>query len=335
MAFENNPFISTLQAALKNPKYVFVNEKNLKILALDLAKQSLEIPAWRIKHVYPESDDERIVEHLGWLNSLNFAFTNFNPPHFKYSIEYPQGKIWEGTLALAAALMKSFDTSDFNIAKRMANLTYVEGQDIFKGIYPIPLLAERIAILREVGAALLEKFDGKWINLFEASNWKVFNKGDGIVELLLSNFPSFHDESLHSATNSILKFQKRAQLMALMYQGRALNSNRRLPLLKDADDIGPIADYSVPKVLRNLGILRYSYQLEREIKERLIIPKDSLKEQEIRAQMSYVMVKLVEEINKYRKPKDRINMINLDYKIWSLKNRYKDFPHHLTPTTNY
>lgn len=68
----------------------------------------------------------------------------------------------------------------------------------------------RIAILREVGFVLLEKFQGKWINLFEEANWRVFNNGKGIVEILAKNFPSFRDESLHQESGAMLKFYKRA-----------------------------------------------------------------------------------------------------------------------------
>lgn len=333
--FENNPFIKTLKVIWEKPRYVFVDEKKIKLFAKVLAADDLVAPSWQIPNVVPERSDETFIEYLGWVNSVNFCFTNFLPPHYKYTIEFPARTIWSGALALGAAFMRAFEDTDFRIAGYMKNLSSKQAQKFFEGIYPIPLFDLRVAILREVGQILSEKFDGRWINLFEESNWRVFNNGKGIVELLMNNFPSFRDESQHLESGTTLKFYKRAQLIPLMYQGRAINSINKLPLLKDADDIGPIADYSVPKVLYSLEVLRYSPELEKEIKERMIIPKDSLKEQEIRAQMSYVMIKLVEEINKYRKSKDQINMTNLDYKIWSLRGKYKKLPHHLTPTTNY
>lgn len=328
---ENNPFIKSLEVIWKNPKYVFINEDKLEFWAANLAQEKLDIPDWQIKFVLPKASDERFVEFIGWTTSVNFCFTNFFPPYKKYTIEFPKNKIWTGSMALSAVFMRNFGNTDFYLTNFMRNLTFNQARKIFQGIHPLPLLEERVGILREIGENLSKFFDGKFINLFEEGNWE-FKK---IVYLLVEKFPSFRDESFHIPSGTFLKFYKRAQLINLIYQGRALNSNRKLPLLKDANDIGPIADYQVPKALHYLGILNYHPKLEKEIQTRMIIPKDSLKEQELRAQMSLAMIKLLEKINKRRKAKNQINMIALDYKIWSLGKKCKKLHHHLTPTIAY
>jgi len=63
-----------------------------------------------------------------------------------------------------------------------------------------------------------------------------------------------------------------------------------------------------------------------------IVAVGSNEEIEIRAQTVTAMLKLMEEINKIRD--EKINMLRLDYAIWSLAGGLCG-PHHLTPTTSY
>lgn len=121
--FENNPFIKTLKVIWKNPRYVFVDEEKIKIIAKDLVKENLTAPSWFVPNVLPRQSDERFIEYLGWVNSVNFAFTNFSPPHYKYAVECPLRTVWNGAFALGAAFMRSFGDSDFCLADLMANLT--------------------------------------------------------------------------------------------------------------------------------------------------------------------------------------------------------------------
>jgi len=107
-----------------------------------------------------------------------------------------------------------------------------------------------------------------------------------------------------------------------------MDSKGKLPLIEDADDLGPLADYRVPQVLKNLGILRYKKSLEKRINAQKVIKKDSLEEQEIRAQMIYVMVKLCELQNTWIGP--------VDFRVWLAgTNMNSGEPHHLTPTIAY
>ena len=99
----------------------------------------------------------------------------------------------------------------------------------------------------------------------------------------------------------------------MMYQGRAMSS-KRLPWLKDYELLGPIADYSVPHALKAAGILQYSDDLNERILRGDLIEKDSVLEQEIRAQTVNAQIILLEEINRLRLVKT--NYLALDYKLW-------------------
>lgn len=151
------------------------------------------------------------------------------------------------------------------------------------------------------------------------------------MERLIKDFPSFCDVSVFRPTRSVLEFHKRAQLLVMIYQGRALSS-KTLERMKDACDLGPPADYEIPRSLESLGILRYKPSLKEKIQKGQIILKDSRQEQEIRAQTVCAVIKLVDEVNKIKKHK--VNVLHIDYKLWSMARSFNN-PHHLTPTIAY
>lgn len=104
--------------------------------------------------------------------------------------------------------------------------------------------------------------------------------------------------------------------------------------VKNDDNMQGCADYKIPQVLRQLGILEYSKDLAMLIDERKELEHDSEMEIEIRANMLYVI-----ELIKNRLHQNQINMnsVQIDNALWLLsKNKeLKDKPHHLTKTIYY
>jgi Queuosine salvage protein len=109
-----------------------------------------------------------------------------------------------------------------------------------------------------------------------------------------------------------------------MYHGRAIASKVLKPLY-DFQSLGPIADYSIPRALHAHKILDYSPELERRIMSGSLVAKDSVEEQEIRAQAINAQIKLLKEVNSHRDRK--ATFVELDYKLWML-GRSVPTPHH-------
>lgn len=317
-----------------NPEFVFIDETELKQIAVELSKVLLVVPDWRDVFLPPE-DDENFVQFLGVVTSVNFAFTNFEPPYSKFKIDW-KGRKFNGSLALGASFMRALDEGIPVLnARYLRLLDREELEHIFRGTNPIPLLKERLEILRQLGKVLLERYDGSFLNLFEKADFRAFSRSVmeiGIIERLVTDFAGYFDTAYHRENQTLLRFNKKAQLCVMIYQGRALSSGGKLPLIKDAEGLGPPADYRLPLALKTLGILKYEKTLEEKIRNRTIIRLYSNEEIEIRAQTVTAMSKLLEEINKRRG--DKINMLQLDYAIWSSAGRLNE-PHHLTPTTCY
>ncbi|PIQ92337.1 MAG: hypothetical protein COV69_02950 [Parcubacteria group bacterium CG11_big_fil_rev_8_21_14_0_20_39_14] len=322
----NNPYLKSLEPIWEAPKFVFVDGERLKEAAKDFAREELKTPNWR-ELVLPKKDDKVFVDFLGLNSAVNFCFTDPWTKK-KFQTEY-KGKLLSGTFAMSACLMRVLEEGipilDYGWLK---SASLDDMQSIFRGLTPMPLLPERLEIFHEVGEVLERKYGGHFYNLFEKARYRAFTaERSGIVDRLIRDFPSFWDVSWHEPSRDFLQFHKRAQLYVLMYQGRALDSKGKLSLIVDAENLGPPADYRIPQALKKLGILRYESSLEKRIMAQKIIQKDSLEEQEIRAQMTYAMVKLCELLNTWIGP--------VDYKVWSAGAKMKKGVHHLTPTTAY
>lgn len=321
-----NPFVSSLSSVWKDPKHVFIEDEAIKALAARFSQEEMSIPSWR-DPVFPAVDDDLFLSFISVGNSINFAFKDFTAKK-PFSIEW-RGQTWRGAFAMWACLMRALENGiEILSATFLERVQEEQLEEIFRGTSAMPMLGERCTIFNEIGRILRTKYDGSFSNLFKRANFAAFGKG-GIVERLIEDFPSFRDESVHKASGRTLKFHKRAQLLVMMYQGRAFSSKDLHPV-HDYEDLGPIADYAVPRALRTVGVLQYSEALGKMVKEQTLIEKDSLEEQEIRAQTTRAQAMLLESVNKLRT--SRVTTLHLDYKVWTLGGTE---PHHLTRTTAY
>lgn len=322
-----NPFTPTLEAIWLKPSCVWVNSPAVVSVGARIASDEFPIPDWR-ESVFPE-EDLVFLDFIGVGNAINFAFTDFQT-HESFAVEH-KGRRWRGAFGMWACLDRALNRgTDVLDGRWLRQASTKELEDIFASESRIPMLQERCCILREVGNVLCEKYNGHFRDVFIKGHARAFGN-DGIVTRLIVDFPSFCDESLHRPTGRVLKFQKRAQLMAMMYHGRAVGSDS-LRALSDARDVGPIADYGVPRALHNVGILVYSPDLEDRVQSRRAIESGSVEEQEIRAQTVRAQIELLEAINSLRSSK--IDFIRLDYRLWMM-GRSVNAPHHLTSTTAY
>jgi hypothetical protein len=207
----------------------------------------------------------------------------------------------------------------------------------FAGNFEIPLFEERMRLFREVGQVLHEKYDCHFHNLVAASNHRLFDGGNGLVERLTNDFPSF-DDSAYFGTYTVrflVRFNKRAQLAAGMLYGRFRNQG--LFQIEDIDELTVFADYVLPKALRDLGILVYEKSLAKDVDNQRLIEAGSDQELEIRAATLHASKMLTDKINEYRSQRgaDKINALHMDYKLWSESRKPEGTQHHLTVTTAY
>ena len=310
-------------------RLVRINSRALHGLAKDLADCELEVPTWQLPGVFPKCNSA-FMSHLIYECAIDFCFTDPRRPAERFRVgEYT------GSLAMARCFYRHFGESTLWWPDKILEITASDAslRHFFRGDTEIPLLEERGKNLREVTKGMDFWFGNNPRKLFEAANYRVFPT-QGSAGLLLTLESCFPESFAGDADG--LGFRKRSQLLALVYQGRAIHSNDELPLLKDADQIGPIADCAVPNALREMKILEYSPKLEEKIRRREEISFRGQEETQIRTATVVAVSQLLERVNYLRSynGEPKISMLELDNYLWSA-GRQSALPYHITQTTAY
>lgn len=125
-----------------------------------------------------------------------------------------------------------------------------------------------------------------------------------LVALVTSHFPGFRDHTVYKGHQIFL--YKRAQIFASDLRGSFKGKG-----YGEFNDIGAItifADYIVPAVLRQLGVLRYSSSLAGIIEAKSEIGSGSEEEVELRACSIYAVGKMRELI--WKKSGKQVCLVN-------------------------
>jgi hypothetical protein len=323
-----HPILGTLEPVISGARHVRLHEDRVREVAGWMAYEGLDWPDFR-SPLSPEGNDPDFMDFTFLTSTINFAFTDFQN-HEMFKARYG-GTEHSDSLGMEACLKRAYDEGlPILEGSYLAGVRKEELNEIFTGNIPMPMLDERLAIFHEVGQVLEEKYDGRFHRFVEAGPPRLYADGQGLLERLLAEFPSFRDTSLYHGHR--VAFQKRAQL--LWWQLYAAFRQQDFFRLEDPEMLTVFADYIVPVALRRFGITSYTPELEDAINSRRIIPADSDEEIEIRAFTLWGCHRLTEEINKLRPAELQVIAPVVDARLWTHYHT-THWPHHLTITTDY
>ena len=314
--------LKSLAPVVENPKHVFINEKKLVAFANELKDEPT--PPWN-NTLQLLATPEQTLHYYFFVDSINFCFWQIKAkPRWEYKVD---GKWMSGYYAYAYAIKQAFE-NDPNLydAEYCADLPFTTFIDIFDGRNELLLMEERYAIIKENFRILLEGFDGKVTKLLEEAKGDV-NK---LVDLLIKHFPSFRDIHMTKKKKEVY-FLKRAQLFCS-------DISFALPEYKSAHfknlgDLTAFADYKVPQILREHGVLEYNLSLSSRVAGERIIEKDSDYELEIRAQNIIALEALAAELKNLGR---ECTAQEIDWLLWvKAKEHPIKTPYHKTITTFY
>jgi len=275
------------------------------------------------------NDRNQVVDFVLVSTTLNFAFTDFST-HEVFQVDFA-GRRWWDAEAMFACLKRALDEGVPVLDGRyLRSITRADLEKIFRSFTPLPLLDERVEILRAVGEVLSTRYDGHFHRFVDAGPSRLYAEGEGLLERLVKEFPRFNDVSRYGEHE--VKLFKLAQLgLWLLHSAFYRSGGFRL---EDISRMTAFADYILPVALRLMGIFTYSPALSEAVEQRHLIPRDSTQEIEIRAHTLYATALLTEEINQ-RRPTDRQVIIpQIDARLWT--HYHATFlPHHLTRTIMY
>ncbi len=220
---------------------------------------------------------DKTEETLRWIFVLDLLNHCFWPSVGEptWTVTYG-GEDYSGYWGLAASLRRALERG-FPITDPtyLAELPQGHLREIFSGTGEIPLFEARLANLREAGQVLLSCWQGDIIHLLEATRGHAVQT----VQQVVASFPSFQDEAQYRGQKVF--FWKRAQLFVADVYGAF--SGQGWGRFDDMGELTAFADYKLPQVLREMGILSYHPDLAERIDLRQDLTAGSEEEIEIRA----------------------------------------------------
>ena len=323
-----SPVLESILPVIASSQFVQTNVQKIREHAAWLAYEELPFPQFMLPLGFGR-DREETINFAMVAGLLNFAFTDFES-RIRFEVEY-RGEKWSDAEAMFACLKRAMDDGIPVLdGACLARITRSELAGIFRGNIEIPMLEERTAILRETGAILEERYEGKFHRFLATCPPRLYDNGAGIIERMAEEFPRCRDVSRLDGME--VKFYKLSQLAVWMLHA-TLRDAGGFPV-EDLDKMTAFADYVVPMALRLMGILSYEQGLEQRIASRQPIARDSREEIEIRAHTIYATALLREEINLLRPSTMQVIIPQVDARLWT--HYHTTFwPHHLTRTIMY
>lgn len=300
--------------------YVQILPENIRPFAEKMIDKKIKLPKWRdnesAKGVFVD-DDKDAYKFFTIINSINFCFWNLETRQdgTKNFQRYTNDTGHIGSNEMYAIVKKHLEILEPSYLER---ITVNEMKSFFGNL---SLIKERTKIFNEIGRVFKEK-GITFKDYFYQTN-KLFDEGEGLVELIVKDFPSFQDK-----TRGITLW-KRAQLLPAQLYERL--GPQKVPF-KDIDEETVFADYQVPKGLQQEEIIKYSPYLLNKINNYEIIKKNSVMELEIRVctvKASDLIVKELHEMGQ-----KNANCLHVDSFLWHYA-RANEMPYHLTKTTAY
>lgn len=301
--------LPTVKYVSDNSKYVTINYDKLDniIKNIDLNK----INFWL-------KDNPFNILDLNYIDIINFLFIYhtiglycfWGEPKWAITTEYGQ---LDGSYALMYLVLKRYkEHKDFN-------MTFEEFKLFLGGVGELPLIRSRYNNLVE-----MNKFIKKNGNFYDAIKNMYSDKE--LFTYIISNLKCYKDEEVYNGHT--IYFYKRAQLLTSdILKVRELLEDVKVSY----SNLVGCADYKIPQVMRNLGILEFDEELSFLVDNKILIDDNSTMEIEIRANtlivIDYIANKLENKFNR--------NDIN-DY-IWCLgQDKSKMIkPYHRTLTNHY
>ena len=267
-----------MNKVLKSTKQVSEHSKDVKINLPALERFASELKVRRIESwdefspfKTPALSERDKLHYLFVLGSMNFCY-GLRP---KWGVTY-QDKELKGAWGMSASLFRAHEEG-LNIFEPgyLEKLSLDDAGSIFRGSMEIPLLKERVDILREIGRVTNQKYDGEVSNLICSAKNDVL----GLLEVMTSDYPSFNDVAQYGGKPVF--FYKRAQLFISdvykEFRGEGIGR------FGNIDELTIFSDYKIPQLMRHEGILEYSPGLAHKVDGRIEIPAGSPEEVEIRA----------------------------------------------------
>jgi hypothetical protein len=313
--------LETIEYVVNNASYVRINKELLleyctkiqtmkKVHWLDMAPCKITC-----------KDINERLNIIFLIDSISFCY--WKEPKWRFHNNNFYDGTWGLICAISNALKENKPLFDFEYVEQMK---YPEFSSIFYSATTLSMLKERYKIIQSSAKIINNKYNGLVGNIIKKSD------GNAITLLtdIITNFDSFDDYSFYKGAKIL--FYKRAQLLvsdlSIEVKGKPYEIKEGL------NKLTACADYKLPYVLNNNGILEYNSTLQNKIQNKIEILENSIEEIEIRASTIWAIELMKNELNRLG---TKLSSIEINDLLWlnSQENTNYSKNYHRTKTTKY
>ena len=345
---------TTKQICAINSKHVSISDEKIRYLIeryfdLEMFSEMTKQNGSRMfesgLHYASEENESDTCQYLLCVDAINFCFW---PDHDQVSCTAAAATAKE-TLRLeyehiSRGLKRAMERDVKSLsAQNLQKMTGERLREMIGWERQLPLEEARVKRLIEIGRGLDEKYEGSALKLIERAEKSAVK----LVELVVDAFPGFKDMCLHIGEvregqflSNEVWFLKRAQIFVADTWGAL--KGKGAGEFHDIEELTTFADYRVPVVLREFGVINYDSELLcKTVDEKETLPMGCEMEVEIRSATVQAVERIKDALNaKYAKSVgDECVSICIDWWLWDLGEKRRDDevwrPHHRTRTTYY
>ncbi|KAJ7752758.1 hypothetical protein DFH07DRAFT_518051 [Mycena maculata] len=355
---QTNPVVQDAEFAYQKTNIVRVNDAGVVMAAKHIHEklriESYSPRTWRSHplHICPVEPYEPLSNKacLNWIfliSALNFSFwseKDGRPDRYgvlwQESWESSRPKLWTGYWSLVASLNRALQDDlpitdpNFYASETLCPDSLIEY--VFRAAEgcseTIPLLVERILVMREVGSILCDGFGGSFQGFLDEFQRQHNGEGSALqlVQLVVETFPSFRDEVYLDGRKVCL--WKRAQILvaetwAAFYPAAPETTHPLFP-----GPSGPaihqltmFADYRVPQILHHLRILSYPPALLQLLRTGTMLAPGSPEELSLRAASVVAVERVRAEMLTLQAGEDpvesAVSSVLIDFYLWDLAKK--------------
>lgn len=301
-------------------RFVRIDGGALETMAVTLAREKPPTPDYDLAHHHRGTPASTLAFNVT-LDTINFGSGWWPVLRKRPGLS--------GYFTVSTSLKERFDAKGAWSARELRALDAGEIAALLDQDLSVPELAELLGLfaeaLRDLGAWLETRFDGRFEGLVEAAG----GSAERMAELL-AEMPFYRD--VHRYQDLVVPLYKRAQIvpadLALAFGGEGPGR------FHDLDRLTIFSDNLVPHVLRRRGVLVYDGALASKIAREELLPVGSPEEIEIRACAVHAVERLVAAL---RARGVAVSARALDQLLWiqGQDPSIKAHPRHRTRTVYY
>jgi len=323
-----SPYQSGMYIA-EHSEHVQVEHRGVKKVAdevvklLKNGKRALHPDRWKSHPLNPKVPDAAALQWIFISAVGNFSFWS-ETPETQCTVTW-RGKKYDGMWAWCAAINRALAQGiPITTAYYLKNLTLEQLQAVLQtdtGV-EMPLMKERLEVLREAGRVLLEKFKGSFLAvLVEAAG-----SAQKLLKLIVENFPSFRDNAAYREKTCAI--YKRVQMVVADVWSCCGGQGHGA--FWDIDILTGLVDDRVPQVLAFFGALKYSPALLNDLENGVVFENEDQKEVELRGCSIWAVELIIKEVRQCMlvgsaTPDEtlRVNSAILDAYFWNYRKQHE------------